>query len=175
LDRVSLAFFLAPGCSSWFPGVLGAEVDNAQGGSWRRCFAAWLYLAAKTSHVGVDVDELAYPMHSPMTCSRQTSGQGLLQSVVLSHHSCGQWRLSSGCEAPRAWILGGILTAWVPMLPNLTWSKSFLPEDAYPLSEPSWCLGMYPWSSGDGMDSALEYMLSGACGFLWLRPIMPGA
>jgi hypothetical protein len=31
--------------------------------SWHR-----LYLAAKPSHVGVDVDRLAHPLHRPMTC-----------------------------------------------------------------------------------------------------------
>jgi hypothetical protein len=29
-------------------------------------------------------------------------------------------------------------------------------------------------SDGGGMDSALEYMLSGARGLLWPRPIIPG-
>jgi hypothetical protein len=43
----------------FFPGVLGAEVDNGRGVSWRCCFAALLYLAAKPAHVGVDVDGLA--------------------------------------------------------------------------------------------------------------------
>jgi hypothetical protein len=70
----SLAFFLAPRCTSWFSGVLGVEVDDARDGSWRRCFTAWLYLATKTSHVGVDVDELASPLHHPIACSRQMRG-----------------------------------------------------------------------------------------------------
>jgi hypothetical protein len=29
----------------------------------------WLYLVAKPSHVEVDVDGLAYPLHRPMACS----------------------------------------------------------------------------------------------------------
>jgi hypothetical protein len=33
-----------------------------------------LYLVSKTSHVGVDVDGLAYPLHHPMVCSHQTRG-----------------------------------------------------------------------------------------------------
>jgi hypothetical protein len=53
--------YLVPGCSSVFLSVLGTEVDDAWDGSWRRCFMAWLYLAAKPSHVGVNVDRLAYP------------------------------------------------------------------------------------------------------------------
>jgi hypothetical protein len=31
-----------PGCSSWFLGVLDAEVDNACDNSWRGRFVAWL-------------------------------------------------------------------------------------------------------------------------------------
>jgi hypothetical protein len=47
-----------PGRSSWFP---GAKVDGAQDGSWRHHHVVRHYLAAKPSHVGVDVDRLAYP------------------------------------------------------------------------------------------------------------------
>jgi hypothetical protein len=32
------------------------------------------YLASKPSHVGVDVDGLAYLMHCPTFCSHQTRG-----------------------------------------------------------------------------------------------------
>jgi hypothetical protein len=38
----------------------------------------WLYLAAKPSHVGVDVNAFACPLHCPMVCSYQTRGQGFL-------------------------------------------------------------------------------------------------
>jgi hypothetical protein len=34
--------------------------------------------------------------------------------------------------------------------------------------------GLATTSGGDGMDSALEYMLSHARGLLWPRPIIPG-
>jgi hypothetical protein len=49
--------------------------------------ALWhrLYLVAKPSHVGVDVDGLAYPLHHPMTCSCQSRGQGFLSGTALSH------------------------------------------------------------------------------------------
>jgi hypothetical protein len=70
-------------------GVLSVEVDDARDGSWRRCFAILLYLAAKPSHVGVDVDRLACPLHRPMACGRQTRGQGLLPGVILSRHCSG--------------------------------------------------------------------------------------
>jgi hypothetical protein len=45
-------FLLGPRCSSCFPGILGAEVDDAQDDSWRCCFTMWLYMAAKPAHVG---------------------------------------------------------------------------------------------------------------------------
>jgi hypothetical protein len=69
-----MAFFWAPECSSWFPHVVGTEVDDAQDGSWRRCFVTLLYLAAKPAHMGVDVDGLACPLHRLMASCRQTKG-----------------------------------------------------------------------------------------------------
>jgi hypothetical protein len=45
-----------------------------------------LYLAAKPSHVGVDVDRLAYPLHRLMACYHQTRDQGFLSGTVLSCH-----------------------------------------------------------------------------------------
>jgi hypothetical protein len=84
-----MAFFLAPGCSSRFPGVLGAKVDDARDGSWRCCFTAWLYLAANPSHMGTDVDGVGYPLHHPMACSHQTRGQGLLPDAILSCRCSG--------------------------------------------------------------------------------------
>jgi hypothetical protein len=46
-----------PGRSSWFPST---EVHGARDGSWgHRCFT-FLYLVAKPSHVGGDVDGPAY-------------------------------------------------------------------------------------------------------------------
>jgi hypothetical protein len=61
-DGASMGIFWAPGCSSWLPGFLGTEVGVAQYDYWRGSFTAWVYLAAKPSHVGVDVDGLAYPL-----------------------------------------------------------------------------------------------------------------
>jgi hypothetical protein len=115
-----MAFFLAPRCSSWFLDVLGTEVDDARDSSWRDSFVALLYLVAKPSHVGVDVDRLAYPLHHPMVHSCQMRGQGLLPGIVLSLSL--QWAVPSfgGCEAPRARIFGGELTTLVPALPKLT-------------------------------------------------------
>jgi hypothetical protein len=69
-----MAFFWAPGCSSWLPGILGTEVDDAQDDSWRGSFVMWLYLTATLSHMGVDVDVLAYHLHWPTVCSCRTRG-----------------------------------------------------------------------------------------------------
>jgi hypothetical protein len=75
-----------------------------------------LYLAAKPTHVGVDADRLACPLHRPMACNHQTRGQGLLTGVVFSHHC-------SGVVAPFWGIFCGVLTMWILVLPNLAWSK----------------------------------------------------
>jgi hypothetical protein len=40
-----------------------------------------LYLAAKSAHVGVDVDELACLMHIPMAYSRQTRDRASCQAL----------------------------------------------------------------------------------------------
>jgi hypothetical protein len=47
----------------------------------------WLYLAASPSHVGVDVDRLACPLHRPMACSCKTRGQRFLSGAALSHRA----------------------------------------------------------------------------------------
>jgi hypothetical protein len=45
-----------------------------------------LYLVAKPSHVGVNVDGLAYSLHRSMICSRQRGGQSFLIGVAPSCH-----------------------------------------------------------------------------------------
>jgi hypothetical protein len=67
-----MALFWAPECSSWFLGVLSAEVDDVWDGSWRHCFVTQLYFTAKPAHMGIDVDGPAYPLHRPMVCNHQT-------------------------------------------------------------------------------------------------------
>jgi hypothetical protein len=61
-------------------------VDVAQVGS-RRCHHARLYLAAKPSHVGVDVDGLAYPLHHLVVYRRQMKGESFLSDAAMSHHA----------------------------------------------------------------------------------------
>jgi hypothetical protein len=57
-------------------------------------------LAAKPAHVGIDMDGLAYPLHCPIACGRQTRGQGLLPGVVLSRCCSGVVAPFQECEAP---------------------------------------------------------------------------
>jgi hypothetical protein len=64
-----MTFFWDPECSLQLPGVPGAEVNDARDDSWTGSFTKRLYMAAKPSHVGVDVDGLACPLHWPMGCS----------------------------------------------------------------------------------------------------------
>jgi hypothetical protein len=51
--------------------------------------ATWhqLYLAAKPSHMGVDVEGLVCPLHHPMACDHQMRGQSLLSDVASSHRA----------------------------------------------------------------------------------------
>jgi hypothetical protein len=85
-------------CSSWFSGT---EVDGAQDGSWRhRCFAQ-LYLPAKPSHVGVDVDGLACSLHCLTVCDRQTKGYDFLSGAALSHHTAVGGGAFLGVRSPR--------------------------------------------------------------------------
>jgi hypothetical protein len=51
-----------------------------------------------------------------------------------------------GCEAPWAEIFGRKLTTLIYAIPNLTWGKSRLPEDAFLMAESSCHLGVYSWS-----------------------------
>jgi hypothetical protein len=41
----------------------------------------WLYLLTKPSHVGVDVDGLAYPLHQLVVRTYQMRAQGHLPSI----------------------------------------------------------------------------------------------
>jgi hypothetical protein len=51
--------------------------------------ALWhrLYLAAKPSHMGADVDGLAFPLNHPVAYCRQSWGQNFLSGVALYHHA----------------------------------------------------------------------------------------
>jgi hypothetical protein len=46
-----------------------------------------LYMAAKSSHLGADVDGLACSLDRPMAYSHQRGGQCCLTGVVMSRHA----------------------------------------------------------------------------------------
>jgi hypothetical protein len=60
-----------------------------------------LYLAAKPSQLGVEMDGLARPLHHPMVCSCSMRGQSFLPDAVLSHHTTvGGGTFLRGAKAP---------------------------------------------------------------------------
>jgi hypothetical protein len=58
------------------PGTVLGDVASRHG----------LYLAAKPSHLGVDVYGLACPLHHPTVYSHQMRGHGFSSGATLSHH-----------------------------------------------------------------------------------------
>jgi hypothetical protein len=79
--------------------------------------ALWcLYLATKPSHMGGDMDGLAYSLHWPTVHSCQPMGQNLpvMRRLVLSLQKAVVPVGRRG--ASRASISNGELTAWVPAL-----------------------------------------------------------
>jgi hypothetical protein len=62
----------------------------------------WLYLAAKLSHVGVDVDSLACPPAPSYGLRSSDEGSELPARCGLVLSCCsGRWHHSGGCKAPR--------------------------------------------------------------------------
>jgi hypothetical protein len=56
-------------------------LEKVLGGNALWC---WPYLATKTSHVRVDVDRPACPLHHPTICSYPMREQGLMLGAALS-------------------------------------------------------------------------------------------
>jgi hypothetical protein len=111
------------------PGMVLGDVA-----SWHR-----LYLATRPSHVGGWCGWASLPFAPSYGMHSLVEGTELpIKHCLIPLCSSGRWHLSGGgVQSPRAWIFDKVLTVWVPMLPNLTWSKSFLPCDTYPMSESS--------------------------------------
>jgi hypothetical protein len=87
----------------------------------------WPCLVAKPSYMGVDVAELACPLHHPMTYSHQTRGHDFLSGNVLSRRAVVGGGALLGDAKPRAWILVEVLTAYVPVSLSFIWSALLLP------------------------------------------------
>jgi hypothetical protein len=102
-------------CSHVFLSVPGAEVDDAWEGSQRCCFVICPCLAAKSSHVRVDVDGLACSLHHPTICNCQTRGWVFMSGTALSRHAAAGGGAFRGMRSPRTWIFAGVLTVWVPV------------------------------------------------------------
>jgi hypothetical protein len=65
--------------------------------------ASWCcpYLVAKSSHVGVDVDRLAYPPTPSYGLQLSDGGTGVpARCCLVPSGNSRQWRFTRGCEAP---------------------------------------------------------------------------
>jgi hypothetical protein len=89
LDGASWTFFLVPGC--WGGGCMGQFLEPP-------CLVM-LYLAAKPSHVWVDVDGLACSLHRATVCSHQKVGQCRL-TLCIDFLSLGNGRPSRWAATP---------------------------------------------------------------------------
>jgi hypothetical protein len=77
-------------------GLPGIDVVGARDGSWSCLCFTCLYLAAKPSHVGVDLDGLACFLHRPTYEGTELSDR---RCPILSRCS-ERWRLSGGFKTP---------------------------------------------------------------------------
>jgi hypothetical protein len=88
--------------------LLGTDVMGARDVSWSHLCFIWLCLAAKPSHMGANVDRLAYFQHHPAICGWQTWVQCSLTSDALSHHTLAVGgAFSVGARSPRLDICCG--------------------------------------------------------------------
>jgi hypothetical protein len=74
-----------------------------------------LYLVAKPSHVGFDVDELACILHHSSVYDRKMRGQYFLSGVVLSHRAIVGSGIFLRVHSPWIWIFDGVLVVRVPV------------------------------------------------------------
>jgi hypothetical protein len=71
---------------------------------------AMLYLVSRPSHVGADVDGLAYSLHYPTACGSPTRGLCCLIGVVLSRRSIVGGGPFPTVRSPWVWIFDVVLT-----------------------------------------------------------------
>jgi hypothetical protein len=83
------------------------------------------------------VDGLACPLHRSTAYSHQTRGQSFLLGAALSCRAVVGGGTFLGGVKPLGLDIQWSVDRLVPVLSNLTWSKLFLPEHAYPISESS--------------------------------------
>jgi hypothetical protein len=113
--------------------------------------ASWgLYLAVTPSHVGAEVDVLAYPCTGlwSIAASRGAGPTYKVPSclVVIDRRRHLSMR---GSFPGRSYLLES-LSSSIPVLQDISHGKWFLPDGAYPLAASWWYLGMFPRFSDVG-------------------------
>jgi hypothetical protein len=102
--------------SSRLPGV---DVVGDRDSSWSCLRFIWLYLAAKPSHLGSDMDGLACSLHRPMVCGWLTWVQSFLIGAALSHRTAlggGTFLEGANPPPPELDIYHGVADSYVEKL-----------------------------------------------------------
>jgi hypothetical protein len=140
----------------------------------------WPYLVAKSSHVGIGVDRLAYPLHHPTTYNHQTRGQGFLPGVILSRRvTVHGGALLGDAKAPDLDICGCIdhLDTCVIefYMEHIAFTRICLPYVGIIMVCMHVSLVELPFQTVMGWIPALECMLSDVRGHLVPCPISSGS
>jgi hypothetical protein len=140
----------------------------------------WPLLFTKPSHVGVDVDRLACPLHYPTAFSHQTMGQGFLPGVILSRRAIvGGGALLGDTKPPGLDICGGanqLGTCVIKFyIEHVAFTRICSPKVGIIMMYMRVSLVELPCQIVMGRIPALMCMLSGARGFLQPCPILSGS
>jgi hypothetical protein len=153
--------------------MVGAQ-DSSSGG---HCLAAPC-LAAKSSHIGADMDGLAYRLQRPTNCGWQAWVQSLLTDVVPSHCTASSDHLSGGVKplGRATWRSVDCLGPW--------WIESLMERPAFArpcLSDVRVIMMIMRapvvellCQTAKRRILALKCQLSGAHGHIWPCPIVLG-
>jgi hypothetical protein len=137
-------------------------------------------LVAKSSHTGVIVDEVAYPMHRPTARIHQTMGHGFLPGAILSNHA-----VMGGGTLLGDTLLSGMEIRIGVGLPGYLCHRVVHRAHCF-LIRYAWfvfgsimvymhvSLVKLSFQTAMGQVPALEYMLSGVRGLLQLCHILSG-
>jgi hypothetical protein len=136
-------------------------------------------LAAKYSHVRVDVDGLACPLHRPMAYSHQTRGWDFMSDVALSRCAAAGGGVSPGDEKSPDWDIYWRVTVWVPVSLSFYMGQIVFTNVLLPCGEALVvCMHMslikFPYQTTMKHIPVLGYILSGARGHLQLCLILSG-
>jgi hypothetical protein len=133
-------------------------------------------LAAKSSHVGVNMDGLACPLHHSMACSYQTRGRDIMLGAALSRHAtAGGGTFLGGCEAPGLEYLlecDRLGTCVIEFLQGcIIFTSVLLPCGRVIVACMRICLIELPIQTSMRRIPVLVYLLSSVRGFLQPCPI----